>query len=534
MSVNWKFVGILAVFVMLCIAGEWVVIHADASDNMSTVSVKYYVGDYGEPYTGIPPYINQGDTVYLNGTYDISGVVPPYPELAYWDGYDMYERAPSYNISLPQQKIGYYHYYMDPAIYETRLGKWYKYDGTYEKQGWNLAFVVAEPKWDNSTMRYSNGTLVNVTKIHHEEINATLQIEIPPPLPYKHVSDYLIARGDALNITINQSTNVWLFGRIDKLLDHKSTNQSIDVTSQVLSGFEPGHYTVMFQKIKPGNSDFTVRYDLDNNRIQWFDPKSFAIRTQSLDGYSPTVIYEKLTQLTPEMQDSFMSYNLELQEPLIEIASIEEKYNPNQTVDQTGQVHYNTNTSFIEVIGYTNVAPGSQLRFILDEDDQTVRTISDHTSYTEAQGKYGGDMRWFRIYVPINKYGLAAGQHTISAYTALSLKRTNAEFYLYDMPPDSYIPPKTIRYISGRNGPEEFVPTPTPITVTVKVIETKEVIKEVIKEVPPPQESVDSAMWTTALQLIGYFIIGLISIVVGFVTVRFLYRAYKRKRWMQQ
>jgi len=93
------------------------------------------------------PRIQQGQTVYVNDTVDISGVVPPYPQLAYWDGVDMYSTPPTYTITLPVSHGGYYNFYVDPAIFATRLGRWYKYDSTigYEPKGNNLAFVVVEP-----------------------------------------------------------------------------------------------------------------------------------------------------------------------------------------------------------------------------------------------------------------------------------------------------------------------------------------------------------------------------------------------------
>ena len=91
--------------------------------------------------------IRQGQTVYLGDTVDITGVVPPYPQLAYWDGVNMYDSTPAYIITLPVNHTGWNTFYLDPAVFATRLGAWYKYDSTigYEPKGNNLAFVVAEP-----------------------------------------------------------------------------------------------------------------------------------------------------------------------------------------------------------------------------------------------------------------------------------------------------------------------------------------------------------------------------------------------------
>jgi hypothetical protein len=109
-------------------------------------------------------YIYQGETIYINDTIDISGVVPPYQYLAYWNGYDMYDSNASYIITMSQRKSDYYKFYIDPSIFSTRIGKWYKYDGNFEKNANNLAFIVYPQSYKNSTMRYQNGTLINISK----------------------------------------------------------------------------------------------------------------------------------------------------------------------------------------------------------------------------------------------------------------------------------------------------------------------------------------------------------------------------------
>ena len=362
MAFNYR--NVLILFLLGLLVMAVCIVIADASPNQSYVEVVDYSGSYGEPlnYT---PYIYQGDTVFLNTTIDISGVVPPYPQLAYWNGYDMYDSNASYIINLPDNKKGYYKFYVDPAIFETRLGKWYKYNGNYEGRGWNLAFVVSPLSYTNYTMRFPNGTLMNLSEVDpfapeiHPEIKK-------PPLPVKHVGDYLVARGDSFNISGNTTMNVWMFGRANQLLNYKSVNGSIDIPAELLSGFEPGSYTFITQRLRENTTDFTVTYDAEKNRIRWFDPTLFEVHNLNLDGLSPQVTMQKFSEIMPHSYDNFTISKFEFQEPYIEIMSIEEKINPNETIDETGTIRYNTNLSFIEVVGYTNVAPGSALKFILD------------------------------------------------------------------------------------------------------------------------------------------------------------------------
>lgn len=422
------------------------------------------------------PFISQGDGVYVNDTIDISGVVPPYPKLAYWNGYDSYDSNASYIIDLPPYKSAYYKFYIDPSIFETRTGKWYKYNDKFEGHGNTLAFIVYPQSYKNTTMRYQNGTLVNISEIVLNNYNE-IEIPIQPPVEIKHISDYLLARGDSLIIETNETTNIWLFGRINKLLDFKSTNATkIDLNTDVLSGFEPGLYTIKLQTLGNNSDDFTVKYDTESKKIKWFDAISFTIEELDTIGLSPRVIEEKFNDVLPSTRDTFKTYSLELQEPYIEISSIGEMDTVNYTINSAGNTEYNTNISYIHVKGYTNVAIGSTLKFIVDEEQQTPRTLYSHTTTAVAGGsKNPGDMRWFDVVIPIDKYNLVPGPHTISAYTHLSTSGSVYTFIIYDAPKNSYVPPKTIRYISGRNGPEEFVPTPTPVveivtqTVTVPV-----------------------------------------------------------------
>lgn len=90
-------------------------------------------------------HIRQGQTVVVGDTIDITGVAPPYPQLAYWDGNNSYESVPAYVITLPNNRNGLYNFYLDPVQFATRPGAWYKYDENigYESKGNNLAFVVA-------------------------------------------------------------------------------------------------------------------------------------------------------------------------------------------------------------------------------------------------------------------------------------------------------------------------------------------------------------------------------------------------------
>ena len=463
------------------------------------------------------PFIYQGDSVYINDTIDISGTVPPYPDLAYWNGYDMYDSNASYIYQIPNKKSAYYNFWLDPSVFSTRTGKWYKYDPDidFEKNGNNLAFVVYPQSYKNTTMRYSNGSLFNMTQYltgNYTEENTP----ISPPVSIKHISDYVVATGDPFSISINETTRLWLFGRVDSILSYQSINSThLNMTSDALDGFEPGSYTLAMQTVGNISKNFTVQYDSNKNVIQWFDPISFKINTISTLGYSPRVFFDKLKELIPETYDKFTIYNLTLQPPSVEITSISEVGNiPNQTVNLAGETIYNSNVSALQVIGYTNLAIGDKITFVLDEDKQTARTLKKFSYSAVASGTNNpGDMRWFDVIIPLDKYNLALGDHTITAHTNLSTGTTSVTFNIYSAPEGTYIPQKTIRYVSGQYGEQEFVPTPTPETiiktVTVAVPGPTQII---IQKVTPEPEVVRAQQEQVIGNLVTEIIIGIIII----------------------
>ena len=478
------------------------------------------------------PYISQGASIYVNDTIDISGVVPPYPKLAYWNGYDSYDSNASYIIDLPPYKSAYYNFYIDPSIFETRTGKWYKYNDKFEWHANTLAFVVYPQSYKNTTMRYQNGTLVNISEIISHKYSE-LEIPIQPPVEIKHVSDYLLARGDPLTVKTNETTNIWLFGRINKLLDFTSTNAThVDLSNDVLSGFEPGLYTVKMQTLGNTSNSFTVKYDTESEKIKWFDSNSFSIKEINAFGLSPRVLEEKFNEVLPSTLDVFKTYSMELQEPSIEITSIGEINTFNYTVNYAGVTEYNTNISYIQVKGYTNVAIGSILKFVVDEKQQTPRTLKSHTTTAVAGGsKNPGDMRWFDVVIPVGKYNLALGEHTVSAYTNLSTSGSTYTFVIYETPKNSYIPPKTIRYVSGRYGPEEFVPTPTPVVETVTQIVTVPVT--VMVPVTPSNEQVRAQQKIIADENLKIWSTRIIIGIITIMGVWYIVSLYLRRKELE-
>jgi hypothetical protein len=428
--------------------------------------------------TNIPYYVQQGSTVYLGDTVDISGIMAGVFNMAYYGGYDE-ESGEQFLLDTPNRKIGYYRYYIDPAIFGSRLGKWYKWNGYVERQANNLIFVVAEtrPKTnlsENSTLQNPNQTPIVLPKV--------------PLLPDQHIADYLIARGDSMDIPATNQTKAWIFGSHDSVYDFMAVNGTIQLKDDILDKLSPGTYQLLLQtRQENATGDFTVRYNQNTSMIDWFDPQSFAVQHYDTAGQTPENVMNKLKSLIPAAHDTYKIYTLEIQTPTVTINQIDTTYQLNSTVQNQG-VSLDS-PGFLDVRGYSNAAQDTIVKVILDPDlNMDVNQMFKDGIATHTEGIDPGNMRVFKAIVPVQLYNMAPGKHFVAAKTSLSDGYVTADFYIYENPAGNFIPNKTIRYISGKYGPQEMIPTPTPIIVTQVV--TKVVTQIVTVPVTPSNEQI--------------------------------------------
>jgi hypothetical protein len=120
---------------------------------------------------------------------------------------------------------------------------------------------------------------------------------------------------------------------------------------------------------------------------------------------------------------------------------------------------------------------------------------------------------------------LAVGMHTITV-VAPDGAFTNSDFYVSEMPADSYRPNATLKYVEDRNP---YVP-PVYINTTVTVEVTKEVIKEVRVEVPPPVEVVEAAQRKAVAETAGFYASMFIAIALMIGIGYYMTTVYKRAR----
>ena len=490
---------------------------------------------YIAPHVSAHYYVQQGDTIYLGDTVDISGVGAGVLNFAWYGGYDE-ESGEQYLLKMPVNHNDYYSFYVDPAIFGNRLHKWYKWNGYYESNGNTLAFIVMPER----TGTGQQGQETNVTLQNPNQ--TAFETPVIPLLPIHHISDYLIARGDNFNIPISKPTKAWIFGARDSLYDYYSFNGTIGIPRDDINTLSPGLYTLLLQTHNGNDAaDFEVRYNPDTHNIEWFNSTTFQVNHYSVIDQTPENILTRLELAFSETRDSFNLLKLEVQEPTISIDRIDAQNALNNTRPDNNGVSLDA-PSYLDVRGYTNVAPDTIIKLVIDPNFDVAGDVWRDAIATSSVGTANGDMREFKAIVPIDKYGLAAGRHFVGAKAYVGNAITTADFYIYDSPIGTYIPNKTIRYVSGRYGDQEIVPTPTPVqipgptqivtvTVTIPVTPPPEEVAAAQRVVAEEQRVITDEKNKNTILLAVLVIIGLL---VVFLMVRFLYRGYKRKAWIKK
>jgi hypothetical protein len=142
-----------------------------------------------------------------------------------------------------------------------------------------------------------------------------------------------------------------------------------------------------------------------------------------------------------------------------------------------------------------------------------------------------GNLSYYRAYVPIDWETLAADafNHTLTVTTALG-GTVERGFKVSIMPPDSFKPNATIKYVENFNPFHENMTRVTvTVTIPIRVVETR------IIHDTPSQAQLDAAQQKVMDKLVSDILITVLVLLAGlggsFLVLRFLYRAYKKRKW---
>lgn len=431
--------------------------------------------------------IHQMDTIYWWDAVDVALVDGWYDKLYHESSGKIVD------VSAFSHKI-----LIDPEVFP--IGTWRQWSQYGEDSGNTIAFYVQAKR---------PAPIGNVSPLVIQ--NVTLKPYIQP-LAVKKVTDVLVARGDSLSIAFKKS-KIWIFGTNSGLYDFMTVNDAIVINKSLIQRLEPGRYTLLAEFPNNVTNNFNVRYDTAKDRLEYFDPAQFKIIYVDLAGLDPKTRLEKFLAVRNSTRDSFIQYELTVEDPKIEIASLDQVYINQTTFAQT-------------VRGYTNVALGTELTFRIDKD----KGKRFNTFSTVAKGSGNpGEMRWFEITIPLLWDNFAAGSHTIEGSTAIGGSQS-VTFDVHVAPEHSFIPNNTIKYVNGSEWKEPVIiketvtiilPTPTPVTIIQTVT------------VPPPQESVNEAQYQANIRLAQQILVLVVgaALVIGMLWYsRSVYCRYRDRK----
>ncbi len=471
-----------------------------AEENGSYVVVEY--PDYGLP-NAVYRLDQQGQDVYLNDTIDISGQGWG-SGVAWYGKYGEYD-YPVYIRQFSGYKKDVQNFYIDPAIFGSRAGMWYQYYGNETEPSGNLEAFNVVAMYLNKTTTYPNGTIIATSE---GMSNATArkaeakEVILPP----YHVADFVVAQGDGLDSGFDR---IWIFGRLDGLFDVSGV-----LSKKQVWDLSQGSYKLVSHS--PGkNTVYEVGYDRGLLTSPWR-----GVEQVDISALTPTLAMDKFNHIVAKTDDVVRTYNLEVQEASISVMSINEV-----DVGNRIPIAYEPGMTLLDVRGYTNAANGTVLSFIIDPETNLYKVQT-----TAAIESAPGDLRYYRIYIPINKNQMPNRMHTLKGWTAIG-GEVYADFPVSELPADSFIPNATVKYIGDRNP---WVPTPTPeIRVVEKIVE-KPVIKTVTVEVTPSNEQIRTEQENVIFDILVKVVVGIVALFVLYIIGRFIYRARMRKQWVQK
>jgi hypothetical protein len=478
------------------------------------------------------PRIMQGDTVYLNGTYDISGVIGwgsrigDYDYIAYCYGNDCYDYGSPYLLQLPPKARtpgmpSQYNYYIDPAIFSNKIGWWFQYDATDKAAHGNTYAFKVVGTYASDYMTLQNGTVINQSDWKVEDV---MGVVTPKNviLPERAVSDYLLARGDAFSLNDNTTEKVWIFGRVSSLYDYTNEWGNYTFNGTVTSYLEPGSYHIIKQY--PGkNGEFDVRYYSD--MLQWRSGWT-CVNQENINGIQPKLAKDNIIRAITNTDDTYVLEELEVQDPAITISGFDEV--PMHT-NYSRYEEYRLEpglVSLFDVRGYSNLAPGTPVTVTLDENRHTPSDMRFFTFNATIERELLGNMSYYQVYIPIVWDKMALGMHNLKVAGPLGASMYY-DFPISVLPADSFKPNATVKYAGDRNP---WVPTPTP-EVQITIIEKKVVVTQtVLVPVTPAVEVVKAQQDEVITEKVILIAEGIVVLIILILISLYVISVIKRAR----
>ncbi len=453
--------------------------------------------------------IRQGDCVSLGDTIDIAGVGWYTGYLSYYglyyDGYsDDYEINRVALLKVDARNLT--KFYVEPAYFQQYPGWWYTnyYEDNSTTRSNDRMFYVG-----SSCGFIKNTSVDNVARFNISDLYSIKERSLSQ-LPEKKITgiDFIISKNLTSKIESPIDTRVWVFGRSDYLYDIDNPINATIFYSNITRDWESGRYDLVYIS-RDGNGLFDERYNQETESIT---SPFVDTPTEYIGNLQPRIVHDKLLSLVnSSYQKQVTEYHVEVQDPRIDVAKLDQW----QGWD---------NATMITIAGYTNANPGDGIHIQMDKNTMGRKESAKRTWTTYAWGNMSA-YRFWNITFMIDIQGENPGQHNMTI-TSDSGGSMIAPFYIYREKAAHYIPENYIQYVN--NSP--FIP-PVIQTVTIPVPGPTQYV---YVTVTPSQESVDAAQQKALDNTIIEIIKWIVIVIVGFFGIRFLYRAWRRSKWMNK
>jgi hypothetical protein len=337
-------------------------------------------------------------------------------------------------------------------------------------------------------------------------------------------TDIIISRGDGIYYTENAPRDaglnawIWVFTSTRDNIDPKydryfgipivvdtAGNYRVDIPYSNISELRAGTYDILIQ-FEGKNNIRELYYDKNTTEIVsiYKDIKNVYIGGSVQSSFAEGKLLEMLTNKSNGLpDDQYVIKNLVIQDPYIKLDDVYpmEQY-----------------TNVIKIKGHTNLNAKHWIYIYYDEDESQKRGVM------VEEGEIPGD-NTFEYELSIPAQQMSTGQHFVTVKSDLGIYTTGSFTIGVQTTPTVQATPTPYKYIYKTSGGQDLqqtvVPTPTPRTVYVTVLQTPppaQIIYITPAPTPVPPSLVDTTTKSVSDNILS--VVGLIILVAGVIAIQ--------------
>jgi hypothetical protein len=386
--------------------------------------------------------IQNGGCVEINATVDISSLGWGVQRLDYYnrwtDVFSTGSAPPAYSIPIPYSAKALKTFWLDPSIFGTRTGYWYQgYLGNGTEPAGNLRMFRVNATCPVKPIQEPINVTVN-----------TIDKTVPDPLPYlpaKKEGNVLLARGDEISVNAGSPVRWWLFGPgpddIVRDRDVSNPKGTLTITEEDMHGLSTGDYRMLM--IRAGDNQIYEEYynpaytpyRMADRTYPVIESPFRSVEPVDIEGRQPGQVRDLLVKsVASSIDDSATEWTLHYQEPEIQVKQV--------NAIESEQ----TNSTWYNIRGYTNLAAGTVLTVTIDKYNlnEITRNIRE-TQATVIGSSNAGEWRQFNALIQVDYKNIFPGMHDVTVAAGDRTSQT-VQVYIYKELPAHYVPPQYIEY----------------------------------------------------------------------------------------